>query len=104
MANTETNAMAETEINEWTLMFFFAGDNSLSPSMISQLKAIKDAGFQKNITVLVRFDPNEKGTPTRIFEVNRERKRIAKTKIGVDVTIRPQPQEDIVTRENIETT
>jgi hypothetical protein len=74
MANTETNEMAEPEVNEWTLMFFFAGDNSLSPSMISQLKAIKDAGFQKNTTVIVRFDPNEKGAPTKIFEVNRARK------------------------------
>jgi hypothetical protein len=69
--------------NEWTLMFFFAGDNTLSPSMISQLKAIKDAGYQQHTTVIVRFDPNEKGAPTRIFEINRERKREGpKTKIG----------------------
>lgn len=62
--------------NEWTIMFFFAGDNNLSPSMISQLKAIKDAGFQKNTTVLVRFDPSEKGARTSIFEVNVKRKFI----------------------------
>jgi len=65
--------MAETK--EWTLMFFFAGDNALSPVIVSQLKAIKDAGFQENIDVVVHFDPNEKGTPTRIYDVNRERKR-----------------------------
>ena len=63
--------MAETK--EWTLMFFFAGDNALSPVIVSQLKAIKDAGFQENIDVVVHFDPNEKGTPTRIYDVNRER-------------------------------
>ena len=61
--------------NELTLMFFFAADNTLAASMVSQLKAIKDAGFQKNTTVLVRYDPKEKGAPTRIFDVNCDRKR-----------------------------
>ncbi len=68
--------------NDWTLMFFFAGDSHLSPSMISQLKAIKDAGFQKNTTVLIHFDPNEAGAGTRTFEVNRKRKRERGTVIG----------------------
>lgn len=64
-----------TPHNELTLMFFFAADNTLAPSMISQLKAIKDAGFQENTTVVVRYDPNEKGAATRIFEVNSQRKK-----------------------------
>lgn len=68
--------------NEWTVMFFFAGDNQLSPSMISQLKAIKDAGFQKNTTVLIYFDPNERGSQVSIFEVNRKRKLERATVIG----------------------
>ncbi|HEV3470758.1 MAG TPA: clostripain-related cysteine peptidase [Pyrinomonadaceae bacterium] len=58
-----------------TVMCFFAGDVNTSPGMIAQLKAIKDAGFQENTTVLVRYDANEVGTQPRIFEVNRERKR-----------------------------
>lgn len=62
------------ETNEWTLMFFFAGDNDLAPSMISELKAIKAAGFQKNASALVYFDPNELGSPTRLYNVNRKRK------------------------------
>jgi hypothetical protein len=75
--------MVERDKKEWTLMFFFAGDNTLAPSIISQLKAIKDAGFHKGTNVLVRFDPNEKGAPTRVFEVNRKRKLGRfKTKIG----------------------
>ena len=68
----------QTEIaphNELTLMFFFAADNTLAPSMITQLKAIKDAGFQENTTVVVRYDPNEKGAATRIFNVNSARKK-----------------------------
>lgn len=69
----ETNKTSNP--NEWTLMFFFAGDNALSPVIVSQLKAIKDAGFQENTDVVVHFDPNEKGAPTRIYDVNRERKR-----------------------------
>ena len=30
---------------EWTLMFYFASDNPLAPSVVSQLKALKNAGF-----------------------------------------------------------
>ena len=60
--------------DKWTIMIFFAGDNTLSAHMISQLKAIKDAGFHFNANVLVHFDPNERGAPTRIFEINRKRK------------------------------
>lgn len=55
----------------WTLMFFFASDNILSPSLLTQIKAIKAAGYQQNTNVLLHFDPNEKGAPTRVFEVNR---------------------------------
>ena len=42
--------------NEWTVMVFFAGDPRLSPSMTAQLKALKDAGFQDQTTVLVHSD------------------------------------------------
>src|SRR5687767_9373347 len=66
------------EPNEWTLMFFLAGDNQLAPLMVSELKAIKAAGFQRNTSVLVHFDPNELGAPTRIFNVNRKRKEKAR--------------------------
>ena len=59
---------------EWTLMFFFGTDNNLAPSVISQFKGMKDAGFHQNVNVLVRYDPNEKGVPTRIFDVNRRRR------------------------------
>jgi hypothetical protein len=55
----------------WTLMFFFASDNTLSPSMLTQLKALKTAGFQKGTNVLAYFDPNENGAPTRFFEINK---------------------------------
>jgi cysteine peptidase C11 family protein len=61
--------------NEWTIMIFFAGDPHLSPSMTSQLKAIKDAGFQENTTVLIHYDPNEKGVGTTTFNINSEQKR-----------------------------
>jgi Clostripain family len=74
----------EITVKELTVMIFLAGDNTLSPSMISQLKAIKDAGFQEHTNVVVRFDPNEIGAQTRIFEVNRRRKNASanKTMIG----------------------
>lgn len=75
-------------VNEWTIMIFFAGDPHLSPSMTAQLKAIKDAGFQENISVLVHYDPNEKGVATTTFDINSKRKEDllkkneAGTKIG----------------------
>ena len=57
---------------QWTLMFFFASDNTLSPSTLSQLKAIKASGPHAKTKVIVYFDPNEKGAPTRVFEINKD--------------------------------
>jgi hypothetical protein len=60
--------MAETK--EWTLMFYFASDNPLAPGIVSQLKAIKQAGFHSEANVIAQFDPQPQGTPTHIFDVN----------------------------------
>lgn len=72
--------------NDWTIMFFFASDNPLAPLMVSQLKAIKDAGFQEHTEVLVYFDPMEKGCPTKIYNVNCQRKAYALEKWQQDKT------------------
>ncbi len=58
------------QTKEWTLMFYFASDNPLAPSIVSQLKSIKDAGFHPEANVIARFDPHGTETPTHIFEVN----------------------------------
>jgi len=90
-----------SELKEWTLMFYFASDNDLAPIVVSQLKAIKDAGFQENVDVLVHFDPNEFGVPTRLYDVNRERKRKKrgqhKTMIGdgKDPFVRNMSEDDV---------
>jgi Clostripain family len=68
--------------NEWTIMVFFAGEQDLSPSMTSQLKAIKDAGFQENTTVLIHYDPNKRGVGTVTFDINQRRKEEKGTVIG----------------------
>src|SRR5215210_6662189 len=60
--------MAETK--EWTLMFYFASDNPLAPGVVSQLKALKQAGFHPDANVIAQFDPQTEGTPTHIFDVN----------------------------------
>jgi hypothetical protein len=60
--------------NEWTIMIFFAGDPHLSPTMTAQIKSIKDAGFQENTTVLVHYDPNERGVATTTLDINCQRK------------------------------
>lgn len=36
--------MAHDKEREWTVMFYRASDDPLAPSVVSQLKAIKDAG------------------------------------------------------------
>lgn len=59
-----------TSTPEWTLMFYFASDNPLAPGIVSQLKAIKQAGYHPQANVIAHFDPQTEGTPTHIFEVN----------------------------------
>lgn len=51
-------------------MFYFASDGPLAPGVVTQLKAIKEAGFQQDANVVVRFDPHTTLTPTHIFDVN----------------------------------
>jgi hypothetical protein len=58
------------EPKEWTLMFYMASDNPLVVSIVSQLKALKAAGFHPDVNVVVQFDPYAEGTPTHIFDVN----------------------------------
>lgn len=55
---------------EWTLMFYFASDNPLAPGVVSQLKALKAAGYHPDANVVTQFDPFVEGTPTHVFEVN----------------------------------
>lgn len=62
-------------MNECTVMFYFAGDNALSALIVSQIKAIKDAGFQRDTDVLIHFDCQEIGVPTRMYNVNQVRRR-----------------------------
>ena len=72
---TETDAGNLTQKDKWTLMFYIAGDAVLSASMISQLKELTDAGFQKDTNVLLYFDPNCNGKGARIYDVNHYRKQ-----------------------------
>lgn len=63
--------MAEKkDVKEWTLMFYFASDNSLASAIVSQLKAIKAAGFHTEANVLAYFDPQPKNMPSHVFDVN----------------------------------
>jgi hypothetical protein len=59
-------------LKEWTIMVFCAGDNALSPMIVSQLKDLKDAGPHEDVNVLVYFDANENGVPTRIYSINKK--------------------------------
>lgn len=81
------------EPKEWTLMFYFATDNPLAISAVSQLKAIKDAGFHHDANVVAQFDPFTEGTPTHVFDVNvvNKLKSPDKSNIGfsgIDPTVR----------------
>lgn len=76
--------MTERKQREWTLMFYFASDNALAPEIVSQLKAITQAGFHPEVNVIAQFDPHTVGTPTHIFAVNSIKKHQANggSKIG----------------------
>jgi cysteine peptidase C11 family protein len=60
----------EPQLREWTVMFCFATDNPLAPGTISQLKAIKNAGFHRDVNVIAQFDPHTINMPVHIFDVN----------------------------------
>ncbi len=60
----------QPQLREWTVMFCFATDNPLAPGTISQLKAIKNAGFHRDVNVIAQFDPNTVNMPVHIFDVN----------------------------------
>ena len=77
-------AAAETK-NNWTVMFLFAADNELAPLLVSQVKTIRNAGFHRSVDVLVHFDPNERGAPTRLMHVNRKNRKNhpERTSIGI---------------------
>lgn len=53
-----------------TLMIYFASDNPLAPGTVSQLKAIKDAGYHHDVNVIAQFDPHTENSPPHIFNVN----------------------------------
>lgn len=57
-------------MKEWTLMFYFASDNPLAPEIISQLKALKNAGYHPDVNVIAYFDPQVFGPQAHIFDVN----------------------------------
>src|ERR1700752_1450944 len=58
------------QTKEWTLMFYFASDNPLASTIVSQLKAIKDAGYHPDANVIAHFDPHDANTPTHLFDIN----------------------------------
>src|SRR5205814_9728006 len=62
-------------------MFYFASDNALAPSIVSQLKALKNAGFHQQANVVVRFDPHTVGNPLHTFNVNLSEKAEARAKL-----------------------
>lgn len=58
-------------IPEWTVMFYFASDNPLAPSILSQLKSIQQAGFHQEVNVIAQYDPQGERTPLHVFDVNK---------------------------------
>jgi hypothetical protein len=58
------------DIREWTVMFYLASDNSLASTMVSQLKALKDAGFHPDVNVIAHFDPHVVDMPVHVFDIN----------------------------------
>jgi hypothetical protein len=70
MPDENSTTTDPNKIPKWTLMFYFASDNPLGPAIVSQLKALKQAGFHPDANVIAYYDPPIPGTPTHIFDVN----------------------------------
>src|SRR6185295_4130698 len=68
----------ENKNRKVTVMCFFGSDNPLSPLLISQVKAIKDAGWEQDTDVVIRFDPQEASAPTRVYHVNSRRRAVGR--------------------------
>ena len=88
--------------NDWTIMFYFATDNELSLLNISQIKSVKDAGYQKSTELLLFFDSSEKGVPTRLFNVNKARKGNPPTTLigdGKDPFVRSFLQDEVLPKD-----
>lgn len=90
--DTKTKAASEPEVKrndptKWNIMIYIAGDSQLSAPMVSQLKQITDAGFQRDTRVLVFFDPNCNGRGARTFNVNARRKKYKKKKYNMPTII-----------------
>jgi len=64
------NSSTNRETKEWTIMFYFASDNPLASEVVSQLKAIKEAGFHPQANVIAQFDPEDPASPRQIYDVN----------------------------------
>jgi hypothetical protein len=58
------------QTKEWTLMFYFASDNPLASAIVSQLKALKEAGYHPKANVIAQFDPHALNTPVHVFDVH----------------------------------
>jgi Clostripain family len=58
------------QTKEWTLMFYFASDNPLASAIVSQLKALKEAGYHPDANVIAQFDPHAVNTPVHVFDVH----------------------------------
>jgi hypothetical protein len=77
------NAKKTPPDREWTVMILFAGDNDLAALLVSQVKAIKDAGFHEKVDVLLHIDPSERGVPTRLLHVNNRRRSRASNRTSI---------------------
>ncbi|HEX8456466.1 MAG TPA: clostripain-related cysteine peptidase [Pyrinomonadaceae bacterium] len=92
MSKNKEKETTTRPVREWTLMFYFASDNPLAPSIVSQLKSIKDAGFHDEANVIARFDPHTENTPSHVFEVNLINKLEARGKPRIG----PTPHDTLV--------
>lgn len=84
-----------TKGKEWTIMVYCAGDNELAPLIVSQLKSLKDAGRHDDVNVLIYFDPNEKGVPTRLYCLNQYMKYRAGQRGPLDSFVHNMRDDDI---------
>jgi hypothetical protein len=69
---TETNAISssETEVADWTVMAYLAGDNNLTEEMVLTLQEMLAHDVWPRIKILAQLDPSGLGLPTQRYIFN----------------------------------
>lgn len=66
----------ESEVAEWTIMIYMAGDNNLSDDCVNALRAVREINTKNDIHVVAQFDPADTRVSSQRMVMNLRDKNI----------------------------